>query len=165
MKKKIIIITVVGITLIAAGIFAVCSYNRDKPIDSDYENRDVSVQSEVSIQNIESDTSESEIEVSDIVIEIPKNETPTEISDNTVSEEISENSEPIIVDHIEESETKQTPEQNDEATVVNPDEPEYSPSIGNDNPFDNDAEIEIDDTSVEDYIGEGEDRPGEGIKF
>ena len=28
-----------------------------------------------------------------------------------------------------------------------------------------DAEIEIDDTSVEDYIGEGEDRPGEGIKF
>ena len=165
MKKKIIIITVVVITLIAAGIFAVCSYNRDKPIDSDYENRDVSVQSEVSIQNIESDTSESEIEVSDIVIEIPKNETPTEISDNTVSEEISENSEPIIIDHIEESETKQTPEQNDEATVVNPDEPEYSPSIGNDNPFDNDAEIEIDDTSVEDYIGEGEDRPGEGIKF
>ena len=165
MKKKIIIITVVVITLIAAGIFAVCSYNRDKPIDSDYENRDVSVQSEVSIQNIESDTSESEIEVSDIVIEIPKNETSTEISDNTVSEEISENSEPIIVDHIEESETKQTPEQNDEATVVNPDEPEYSPSIGNDNPFDNDAEIEIDDTSVEDYIGEGEDRPGEGIKF
>ena len=165
MKKKIIIITVVVITLIAAGIFAVCSYNRDKPIDSDYENRDVSVQSEVSIQNIESDTSESEIEMSDIVIEIPKNETSTEISDNTVSEEISENSEPIIVDHIEESETKQTPEQNDEATVVNPDEPEYSPSIGNDNPFDNDAEIEIDDTSVEDYIGEGEDRPGEGIKF
>lgn len=165
MKKKIIIITVVVITLIAAGIFAVCSYNRDKPIDSDYENRDVSVQSEVSIQNIESDTSKSEIEVSDIVIEIPKNETSTEISDNTVSEEISENSEPIIVDHIEESETKQTPEQNDEATVVNPDEPEYSPSIGNDNPFDNDAEIEIDDTSVEDYIGEGEDRPGEGIKF
>lgn len=165
MKKKIIIITVVVITLIAAGIFAVCSYNRDKPIDSDYENRDVSVQSEVSIQNIESDTSESEIEVSDIVIEIPKNETSTEISDNTFSEEISENSEPIIIDHIEESETKQTPEQNDEATVVNPDEPEYSPSIGNDNPFDNDAEIEIDDTSVEDYIGEGEDRPGEGIKF
>lgn len=165
MKKKIIIITVVVITLIAAGIFAVCSYNRDKPIDSDYENRDVSVQSEVSIQNIESDTSESEIEMSDIVIEIPKNETSTEISDNTVSEEISENSEPIIVDHIEESETKQPPEEDEEATVVNPDEPEYSPSIGGDNPFDNDVEIEIDDTSVEDYIGEGEDRPGEGIRF
>lgn len=165
MKKKIIIITVVVITLIAAGIFVVCSYNRDKPIDSDYENRDVSVQSEVSIQNIESDTSESEIEVSDIVIEIPKNETSTKISDNTVSEEITENSEPIIIDHIEESETKQPPEEDEEATVVNPDEPEYSPSIGNDNPFDNDVEIEIDDTSVEDYIGEGEDRPGEGIKF
>lgn len=163
MKKKIIIIAVVVITLIAAGIFAVCSYNRAKPFDSEYS--DVSVQTEVSIPNIESDISEGEDEVSDIVIEIPKNETSTEISDNTVSEEISENSEPIIADHIEESETKQPPEEDEEATVVNPDEPEYSPSIGGDNPFDNDVEIEIDDTSVEDYIGEGEDRPGEGIRF
>lgn len=165
MKKKIIIITVVVIALIATGIFAVCSYNRDAPFNSDHENSDVSVQSEVSIPNIESDTSDSEIEVSDIVIEIPKNETSTEISDNTVSEEISENSEPIIMDHIEESETKQLPEENDEATVVNLDEPEYSPSIGGDNPFDNEVEIEIDDTPVEDYIGEGEERPGEGIRF
>lgn len=165
MKKKIIIITVVVISLIATGIFAVCSYNRDKPIDSDYENSDVSVQGDVSIPDIESDTSEGDDEVSDIIIEIPKNETSTEISDNTVSEGISENSEPIIIDHIEESEIKQPPEGDEEATVINPDEPEYSPSIGGDNPFDNNVEIEIDDTSVEDYIGEGEDRPGEGISF
>lgn len=165
MKKKIIIITVVVISLIATGIFAVCSYNRDKPIDSDYENSDVSVQGDVSIPDIESDTSEGDDEVSDIIIEIPKNETSTEISDNTVSEEISENSEPIIMDHIEESKTKQPPEGDEETTVINPDEPEYSPLIGGDNPFDNDVEIEIDDTSVEDYIGEGEDRPGEGISF
>ena len=43
--------------------------------------------------------------------------------------------------------------------------PEYEKSPGGDNPFDNDIETEIDDTPVEDYIGEGEDRPGEGIHF
>lgn len=43
--------------------------------------------------------------------------------------------------------------------------PEYGKSPGGDNPFDNDIETEIDDTPVEDYIGEGEDRPGEGIHF
>lgn len=43
--------------------------------------------------------------------------------------------------------------------------PEYKPSIGGDNPFDNDDETIIDDKPVEDYIGEGEDRPGEGIHF
>lgn len=43
--------------------------------------------------------------------------------------------------------------------------PEYKPSIGGDNPFDNDDETIIEDRPVEDYIGEGEDRPGEGIHF
>lgn len=42
--------------------------------------------------------------------------------------------------------------------------PEYNPSVGG-NPFDDDTKTEIDDTPVEDYIGEGEDRPGEGIHF
>lgn len=41
----------------------------------------------------------------------------------------------------------------------------YSPSIGGDNPFDNDTQTEIDDRPVEDYIGDGENRPGEGIQF
>lgn len=43
--------------------------------------------------------------------------------------------------------------------------PEYKPSIGGDNPFDDDTETEIDDKPVDDYVGEGEDRPGEGIHF
>ena len=43
--------------------------------------------------------------------------------------------------------------------------PEYNPSIGGDNPFDDDTETEIDDKPVDDYVGEGEDRPGEGIHF
>lgn len=41
----------------------------------------------------------------------------------------------------------------------------YKPSIGGENPFENNTPTEIDDTPVEDYIGEGEDRPGEGIHF
>ena len=43
---------------------------------------------------------------------------------------------------------------------------EYKPKIsGQPNPFENDTPTEIDDRSVEDYVGEGEDRPGEGIHF
>lgn len=43
---------------------------------------------------------------------------------------------------------------------------EYKPQIGSQpNPFENDTPTEIDDRPVEDYIGEGEDRPGEGIHF
>ena len=43
--------------------------------------------------------------------------------------------------------------------------PEYNPFIGGDNPFDDDTKTEIDDKPVEDYVGDGEDRPGEGIHF
>lgn len=45
------------------------------------------------------------------------------------------------------------------------DNPEYKPSIGGANPFDNDTQTEINDKPVEDYIGDGENRPGEGIHF
>ena len=43
---------------------------------------------------------------------------------------------------------------------------EYKPQIGGQpNPFENNTPTEIDDQPVEDYIGEGEDRPGKGIHF
>ena len=43
---------------------------------------------------------------------------------------------------------------------------EYKPQIGGQpNPFENDTPTEIDDRPVEDYIGEGEDRPGEGLHY
>lgn len=43
---------------------------------------------------------------------------------------------------------------------------EYKPQIGGQpNPFENDTPTEIDDRPVEDYIVEGEDRPGEGKHF
>ena len=43
---------------------------------------------------------------------------------------------------------------------------EYRPQIGGKpNPFEDNTPTEIDDRSVDDYIGEGEDRPGEGKHF
>ena len=43
---------------------------------------------------------------------------------------------------------------------------EYKLQIGGQpNPFENDIPTEIDDRPVEDYVGEGEDRPGEGKHF
>ena len=43
---------------------------------------------------------------------------------------------------------------------------EYKTQIGGQpNPFENDTPTEIDDHPVEDYVVEGEDRPGEGIHF
>ena len=43
---------------------------------------------------------------------------------------------------------------------------EYKPQIGGQpNPFENDTPTEIDDRPIEDYIGEGEDSPGEGKHF
>lgn len=43
---------------------------------------------------------------------------------------------------------------------------EYKPQIGGQpNPFEKDTPTEIDDRPVEDYVGEGEDRPGEGKHF
>ena len=43
---------------------------------------------------------------------------------------------------------------------------EYKPQIGGQpNPFENDTPTEIDDRPVEDYIGEDQDRPGEGKHF
>ena len=56
----------------------------------------------------------------------------------------------------------------DEETNVddgNKNAPEYNPSIGGDNPFNDDTKTEIDDKPVEDYVGDGEDRPGGGIQF
>lgn len=43
--------------------------------------------------------------------------------------------------------------------------PEYIPSQGGDNPFDDNTKTEINDKPVDNYIGEGEDRPGEGVHF
>lgn len=43
--------------------------------------------------------------------------------------------------------------------------PEFKLPTGGDNPFDDGTKTDIEDTPVEDLIGKGEDRPGEGIHF
>ena len=81
----------------------------------------------------------------------------------TVQETVAEKSIEIIVETVI-TETK-------EDTIECIDEgdrslAEYKPQIGGQpNPFENDTPTEIDDRPVEDYVGEGEDRPGEGKNF
>ena len=60
-------------------------------------------------------------------------------------------------------ENEEKPNPNGDESNKNADE--YQPPAGGDNPFDNDVETEIEDTPVEDLIGDGEDRPGEGTHF
>ena len=59
-----------------------------------------------------------------------------------------------------EDDTVQCIDEGDESLV------EYKAQTGDQpNPFENDTPTEIDDRPVEDYIGKGEERPGEGIHF
>lgn len=48
---------------------------------------------------------------------------------------------------------------------ANKNAPEYEESPKVENPFDNEAETEVEDTTVNELIGDGEERPGEGIHF
>ena len=80
---------------------------------------------------------------------------------------------------VQETVTKECTEITEETVIIEPKEDtiecidegdqslaEYKPQIGGQpNPFENDIPTEIDDRPVEDYIGEGEDRPGEGKHF
>ena len=100
------------------------------------------------------------------VSEVKKTESVTEAApeeEQTVQETITEN----VIELIEETiitepkeETVECIDEGDQSLA------EYKPQIGGQpNPFENDTPTEIDDRPVEDYIGEGEDRPGEGIHF
>ena len=83
--------------------------------------------------------------------------TPTE--QEAVTEECTEIAEETVVAESEE-ETVECIDEGDQSLV------KYKPQIGGQpNPFENDTPTEIDDRPVEDYVGEGEDRPGEGIHF
>ena len=76
-----------------------------------------------------------------------------------VTEECTEITEGTVITEPEE-ETVECIDEGDQSLA------EYKPQIGGQpNPFENDTPTEIDDRLVEDYIGEGEDRPGEGKHF
>ena len=88
--------------------------------------------------------------------EAPKNEAP--VVHKTITEECTEITEEIITET--KDETVERIDEGDQSLA------EYKPQIGGQpNPFENDTPTEIDDRPVEDYVGEGEDRPGEGKHF
>ena len=98
--------------------------------------------------------------------EVKESETVTEAApeeEPTVQEVVREKAVEIIEETIitePEKDTVECIDEGDQSLV------EYKPQIGaQPNPFENDIPTEIDDQPVEDYIGEGEDRPGEGKNF
>ena len=103
---------------------------------------------------------ETTVNESEVVTEEPKvfteEKTPTE--QETVAEECTEIAEETVV--AESEEAVECIDEGDQSLV------KYKPQIGGQpNPFENDTPTEIDDRPVEDYVGEGEDRPGEGKHF
>ena len=98
----------------------------------------------------------SEVAEAEITTEAPKKEAPT--VQETVTEECTEVTEEIIAKT--EEDTVECIDEGEQSLA------EYKPQIGGQqNPFENDTPTEIDDRPVEDYVGEGEDRPGEGKHF
>ena len=101
-----------------------------------------------------------------LVNEVKESETVTEAApeeEPTVQEVVREKAVEIIEETVitePEEDTVECIDEGDQSLA------EYKPQIGGQpNPFDNDIPTEIDDRPVEDYVGEGEDRPGEGKHF
>ena len=94
-----------------------------------------------------------EVAEEETTTEAPKKEVP--VVQENVTEECTEITEEIITET--KDETVECIDEGDQSLA------EYKPKIsGQPNPFENDTPTEIDDRPIEDYVGEGEDRPGEG---
>ena len=99
----------------------------------------------------------NEVKESGIVKDAAPEEEPT--VQETITENVIELIEETIITEPKE-ETVECIDEGDQSLA------EYKPQIGGQpNPFENDTPTEIDDRPVEDYIGEGEDHPGEGKHF
>ena len=157
MKKLITIILALIMTLITAP---------QKGADQPHVNAEKTPQTAITVQ-VEQVTEESEtpaetafvseVEEAETATETPKNEAP--VVQETVTEECTEITEEVISTETKD-ETIECIDKGDQSLA------EYKPQIGGQpNPFENDIPTEIDDRPVEDYVGEGEDRPGEGIHF
>ena len=115
---------------------------------------------EASGTGTEVNTEETTATESQVVTEEPEvfaeEKTPTE--QETVAEECTEIAEETVV--AESEEAVECIDEGDQSLV------EYKPQIGGQlNPFENDTPTKIEDRPVEEYVGEGEDRPGEGKHF
>jgi hypothetical protein len=116
--------------------------------------------------------------------EVSETDTSVETEEPTVteSEVVTEETEVFTEEKTpseQETETEECTEIAEETIITEPEEDtvecidedgqslaEYKPQIGGQpNPFENDTPTEIDNRPVEDYVGEGEVRPGEGIHF
>ena len=96
-----------------------------------------------------------EVTEAETMTEAPKKEAP--VVQETITEECTEVIEKTIT---ETEDIVECIDEGDQSLA------EYKPHIGGQpNPFKNDTPTEIDDHPVEDYVGEGEDRPGEGKHF
>ena len=111
---------------------------------------------ETIVQTKESTVTESKVVPKETEI-FTEEKTPPE--QETVTKECTEITEEVISTETEED-TVECIDEGDQSLA------EYKPQIGGQpNPFKNDTPTEIEDRPVEDYIGEGEDRPGEGKHF
>ena len=111
---------------------------------------------ETIVQTKESMVTESKVVPKETEI-FTEEKTPPE--QETVTKECTEITEEVIRTETEED-TVECIDEGDQSLA------EYKPQIGGQqNPFENDTPTEIDDRPVEDYVGESEDRPGEGKNF
>lgn len=97
---------------------------------------------------------------SEVVTEEPEvfTEEETPSVQETTTEKCTEITEETVI--TEPEETVECIDEGDQSLAV------YKAQVGGQpNPFENDTPTEIDDRTVEDYIGEDEDRPGEGKHF
>lgn len=116
--------------------------------------------------------------------EVNEAETVVEAEETTATESEVVTEEPEVFTEekthsVQETTTEECTEITEEKVITEPEEDtalcidegdqslaEYNPQIGGQpNPFETDIPTEIDDRPVEDYVGEGEDRPGEGKHF
>ena len=107
------------------------------------------------------ETEETTVTESEVVTEEHEvfNEEKTPTAQETVTDQCTEITEDTVTTESKE-ETVECIDEGNQCLA------EYKPQIGGQpNPFENDMPTEIDDRPVEDYVGEGEDRPGEGKHF
>ena len=157
MKKLITIILALIMT-----IFTAPNQGTKRPPVADVE----TPQMAITVQ-VEQVPEESEIIAETaLVSEVKESESVTEaepVEEPTVQETVTEKVIEVIEEKVitkPEVETVECIDDGDQSLA------EYKPQIdGQPNPFEKDIPTEIDDRPVEDYVGEGEDRPGEGKHF
>ena len=157
MKRIITIILALIMTL-----FTAPNQSADQPTVTAVKTPQTAIITQLEQVPEESETTSETALVSDVKkAETEKEATPEEepTVQETITEESIEIAEETVITEPEED-TVECIDEGDQSLA------EYKPQIGDQpNPFENDTPTEIDDRPVEDYIGEGEDRPGEGIHF